>query len=55
MYNKKGAETRPLIFAFSGFVNDQIRQKALHTGFSDIFLTPLTIDNVYDVIIEKLK
>ena len=54
MYKQKNTGNKPLIFAFSGFVNDQIRNKAMKTGFSDILLTPLSIESVLNVIIEKL-
>jgi hypothetical protein len=47
-------EDKPLIFAFSGFVNDDIKKKAIDAGFTDIIEAPLCSENINQVIISRL-
>ena len=49
------SETQPAkIFAYSGFVNEETRKKALETGFDEILLTPIEATSVEQVILPRL-
>lgn len=43
----------PMILAFSGFVNEEIRQKAYKFGFLEIIEAPLSQDKIKDIILGK--
>ena len=50
----QGRENRPLICAFSGFVNDEIKQNALRAGFDTIIQAPLDSEKIEESILQRL-
>ena len=46
---------QPLIFAYSGFVNDAIRQKAKESGFFTVIEAPITFQKIQNLIISEVK
>jgi len=44
-----------MLIAFSGLVNDEVRQKAAEVGFKQIIEAPLTQQKIKDFIHKALK
>ena len=49
-----GKFTQPLMVAYSGLVNDEVRKNAKEAGFKVVIESPLTIDRIKEHILAKL-
>ena len=47
--------TQPLMVAFSGLVNDEVRKDAKEAGFDLVIESPLSVQKVNEVILLNLE
>ena len=50
-----GKFTQPLMVAYSGLVNEEVRENAKEAGFKVVIESPLTVDRIRDQILSNLE
>ena len=50
-----GKFTQPLMVAYSGLVNEEVRKNAKEAGFKVVIESPLTVDRIKDHILSNLE
>ena len=47
--------TQPLMVAYSGLVNEEVRKNAKEAGFKVVIESPLTVERIKDHILSNLE